>query len=37
MNEKILWAQLYSDTSKWTELADKYQVRNYISQIEWGG
>ena len=31
LNEKILWAQLYSDTSKWTELADKYQVRNYIS------
>lgn len=37
LNEKILWAKLYSDTSKWTELADKYRVRNYVSQLEWGG
>ena len=30
LNEKILWAKLYSDTTKWTELADKYKVREYV-------
>lgn len=30
INEKILWAKLYSDTSLWTELADKYKVRDYV-------
>lgn len=30
LNEKILWAKLYSDTSLWTELADKYKVRDYV-------
>ena len=33
LNEKILWAKLYSDTSKWTELADKYKVRSYVESI----
>lgn len=37
LNEKILWAKLYSDTSKWTQLADKYRVRDYVSHLEWGG
>lgn len=32
LNEKILWAKLYADTSCWTELADKYKVREYIKQ-----
>lgn len=30
--EKIYWLQLFSDTSLWTTCADKYEVRNYISE-----
>ena len=30
MNEKILYLSLRTDTSKWTELADKYTVRKYV-------
>lgn len=30
LNEKILYLKLFSDTSKWTELADKYKVREYV-------
>lgn len=33
LNEKIKWAMLYSDTSKWTDLADKYKVRNYVKEL----
>lgn len=33
LNEKIIWAKLYSDTSRWTELADKRRVRDYIERI----
>lgn len=33
LNEKILWLKLYSDTSEWSKLADKYGVREYISNI----
>lgn len=33
LNEKILWAKLYSDTSKWTELTDKYKVRSYVESL----
>lgn len=29
-NEKINWLKLYSDTSVWTKLADKYAVRDFI-------
>ena len=29
-NEKIRWMQFNSDTSKWTLLADKYKVRDYV-------
>ncbi len=36
LNEKILWLKLYSDTSKWTELADKYKVRQYIESLGLG-
>lgn len=32
LNEKILWMKLFSDTSKWTELADKYRVRQYLEK-----
>lgn len=30
LNEKILYMKLYSDTSLWTQLADKYKVREYV-------
>ncbi len=33
LNEKILWAKLYSDTTEWTRLADKYEVRKYVEDI----
>ena len=33
LNEKILWSKLYSDTSRWVELADKYKVRKYIESL----
>ncbi len=33
LNEKILWLKLFSDTTKWTELADKYKVRNYVESL----
>ncbi len=36
LNEKILWAKLYSDTSMWTELADKRKVRDYVEKIGLG-
>lgn len=36
LNEKILWAKLFSDTSKWTELADKYKVRKYVEDLGLG-
>lgn len=36
LNEKIIWAKLYSDTSRWTELADKYKVRKYIEDMGLG-
>lgn len=36
LNEKILWLKLYSDTSSWTELADKYRVRNHLEKMGLG-
>lgn len=30
LNEKILYLKLYSDTTEWTRLADKYKVREYV-------
>lgn len=36
LNEKILYMKLYTDTSKWTELADKYKVRDYVKQCGLG-
>lgn len=32
LNEKIEWLICYGDTSLWTLLADKYRVREYITQ-----
>lgn len=30
LNEKIRWMQFNTDTTQWTELADKYAVREYV-------
>ena len=30
LNEKILYAKLFTDTSMWAELFDKYRVRGYV-------
>ena len=35
-NEKILYMKLFTDTSKWTLLADKYKVRDYIKECGLG-
>ena len=32
INEKINWLKFYSNTSVWTQLADKYKVRDYVQQ-----
>lgn len=32
INEKILWLSLYSDTTLWSRLADKYAVRGYVEE-----
>ena len=29
LNEKILWAKLYADTTLWTDLADKREDRSW--------
>lgn len=36
MNEKIRWMQFFSDTSLWTELADKYKARKFIEEKGYG-
>lgn len=36
LNEKILWLKLYSDISRWVELADKYRVREYVEKLGLG-
>ena len=30
LNEKILYLKLFTDTSKWPDLVDKYKVRDYV-------
>lgn len=30
LNEKINWLKLNTETDKWTELSDKYRVRDYV-------
>lgn len=32
INEKINWMKFNTDTSKWTELADKYRVRDFVKE-----
>lgn len=32
LNEKIHWLKLYTDTSEWSRLADKYLVREYVKE-----
>lgn len=32
LNEKIIWLSLRTDTAKWSELADKYSVREYVKK-----
>lgn len=36
LNEKILYLKLFTDTSRWSELADKYKVRNYVESLGLG-
>lgn len=36
LNEKILWMKLHADITRWTELADKYLVRNYLVKLGLG-
>ena len=36
LNEKINWIKFYGDTSKWSELADKYRVRKWIEAKGYG-
>lgn len=36
LNEKILWAKLFSDTKDWVRLADKYEVRKYVEECGLG-
>jgi len=31
-SEKVHWLKIYSDTTQWTRLADKYKVREYVTQ-----
>jgi hypothetical protein len=35
-NEKIHWLKFYSDTSKWSDLADKLKVREYVNNCSLG-
>lgn len=32
LNEKIQWLELYTDTSLWTKLTDKYEVRRFVEE-----
>ncbi len=34
--EKIYWLQLHTDTSMWTRCADKYAMRDYVSECGYG-
>lgn len=36
LNEKIQWLKLYSDTSMWPVLADKYRMRQYVADHKLG-
>lgn len=32
LNEKIMWMEFNTDTSRWSELADKIEVRKYVKE-----
>jgi len=32
LDEKITWLQINTDTTKWTQLADKWEVRKYVEK-----
>ena len=36
LNEKIWWLQFYTDTTRWSELADKYQARRFVETKGYG-
>ena len=36
INEKIQWLMCFSDTSEWTRLSDKIQVRDYVAEKGFG-
>lgn len=36
INEKIQWLMCRSDTSRWTELSDKFRVRDYVRSKGYG-
>lgn len=36
LNEKILYLSLKTDTTMWTDLADKYKVREYVKRCGYG-
>lgn len=33
LNEKIIWLSVMTDTTKWTEYADKYAVRQHVTEV----
>ena len=33
LNEKLTWLEAMTDTSKWSEYSDKYEVRKYIESL----
>lgn len=33
LNEKLTWMEVYTDTSKWSEYTDKYEVRKHIENL----
>ena len=33
LNEKLTWMEVMTDTSRWTEYSDKYEVRKYIESL----
>lgn len=35
--EKIYWLQLHTDTSLWTQCADKWLMREYVTEKLGGG
>lgn len=36
LNEKIIWLEFNTDTTKWSELTDKYKVREYVESCGLG-